>query len=121
MPIPEPTKYPVGQTALIAKIPEAEPLVSHWRSQYDPAAADGIPPHVTILYPFLPHAHLNKHTTTQLSALLGTFRPINTKFQECRRFPNVLYLAPTPAHPFQALTQAITKQWPQAKPYAGQF
>jgi hypothetical protein len=42
-------RLPGGQTALIAKVPDAEPLVSSWRRQFDTAAAAGVPAHVTVL------------------------------------------------------------------------
>ena len=39
-------------TALVVLVPEAEPVVAAHRLRHDPAAADGVPAHVTVLYPF---------------------------------------------------------------------
>jgi len=38
-----------------------------------------------------------------------------------RRFPRVLYLAPEPAAPFVAMTEACARRWPEHPPYAGAF
>ncbi|MEU7862042.1 2'-5' RNA ligase family protein [Nonomuraea sp. NPDC049141] len=46
---------------------------------------------------------------------------LNVRFDECRRFPDVVYLAPTPDQPFRALTEAVVARWPEAPPYVGQF
>ena len=37
------------ETALIVPVPEVEPIVGRFRDRYDPAAADGIPAHVTVV------------------------------------------------------------------------
>ena len=40
---------------------------------------------------------------------------------ETRRFPSVLYLAPSPAERFKALTQAVVELYPDYPPYDGEF
>lgn len=42
-------------------------------------------------------------------------------FPEPRRFPQVLYLAPEPAHRFAALTDALAARLPEWPPYGGAF
>ena len=42
----------MAETALIFPIPEAEPYVRDLRDRYDPAAADGVPAHITVLPPY---------------------------------------------------------------------
>jgi hypothetical protein len=37
------------------------------------------------------------------------------------RFPAVLYLAPEPAEPFAALTEAVVSSYPEYPPYVGEF
>ena len=46
--------FAIGQTAIIVPVGAAEPIVGRWRTRFDPAAAAGVPAHVTIIYPFLP-------------------------------------------------------------------
>lgn len=45
-----------GETAVVVVVEAAETLVGRWRARYDTSAAAGVPPHVTVLYPFLPLA-----------------------------------------------------------------
>src|ERR1700754_3018941 len=121
MPPTEPSKYRVGETTLVAKIPEAEPLVGRWRPRLDPFAADGVPAHVTILYPFLDHNRLDEVVLSRLGTLIAAHPAFNVEFSGCGRFPGVLYLAPSPSQPFKALTEAVAGQWPEARPYGGRF
>jgi 2'-5' RNA ligase len=106
---------------LLAKVPEAEPLVGGWRQRFDPSARAGIPAHVTVLYPFLEQDHIDADVLSALESLLGTHRPFDVWFQECGRFPDVLFLAPVPDQPLRALTRAVAERWPEAPPYAGRF
>jgi hypothetical protein len=48
-----PMAFAVGQTAVIVPVGAAEPIVGRRRTRFDPAAATGVPAHVTIIYPFL--------------------------------------------------------------------
>jgi hypothetical protein len=121
MPSSEPGAYRVGETALVAEIPEAEPLVGRWRSRLVSFAADGVPAHVTILYPFLDRERLDRTTLSRLATLIGSHAAFDVRFLECGRFPGVLYLAPFPDQPFRALTEAIAGQWPESQPYGGRF
>jgi len=106
---------------LLATVEAAEPLVGHWRRRFDASASAGIPAHVTVLFPFLDLDRINTAVVDGLRTLIGTRSPFTVRFDECRRFPNALYLAPTPDQPFRDLTESIVQRWPEAPPYAGQF
>jgi 2'-5' RNA ligase len=110
-----------GETALIVKLPEAEPLVGPWRDRYDSSAAAGVPAHLTVLYPFLPESRLDPDVLNALDELIGAHAPFEVRFAHCGRFPDVLYLAPDPDLPFRALTEAVAARWPEAPPHGGQF
>lgn len=113
--------YRTGGTVLLIKVPEAEPVVGTWRGQFDPAAAAGVPAHITVLGPFLDRSLTDAGVMGELDALIGEHQPFDIELAECARFPGVLYLAPMPAAPFRALTGAIAERWPEAPPYEGQF
>ncbi|MER7671322.1 2'-5' RNA ligase family protein [Kitasatospora sp. NPDC096128] len=117
----EPERYRAGQTALLATVEEAEPLVGHWRRRFDSSASAGIPAHVTVLFPFLDIDRISTAVIGDLRTLIGARSPFTVRFDECRRFPEVLYLAPAPDQPFRALTESIARRWPEAPPYGGQF
>lgn len=117
----EPGPFRLGQTALLATVPEAEPLVGHWRRQYDPSASAGVPAHVTVLVPFLDLARVDAAVLAELRTLIARHSSFTVRFDECRRFPDTLYLSPTPSDAFRALTAAVASRWPETPPYGGQF
>jgi len=112
---------PVGESALVIPVPEAEPAVASWRSLHDPAARDGLPAHVTVLYPFLPHRALDGGVVASLRDLAASTPAFGFELRDFGRFPGVLYLAPQPAEPFVALTAAMAAHWPACPPYGGRF
>ncbi len=87
------------------------------RRLHDPAAALGIPAHVTILYPFLPE--VDGTDQAELDHLFGSVEPFGFRLTRTDRFPGVIYLAVEPAAPFRRLTAAVATLWPQAPPYRG--
>jgi len=102
-------------------VPEAAPLVSHWRDRLDPYAAVGIPAHVTVLAPFLDTGRIGAAELAALHGLFAACPAFDVTFPRCARFPGVLYLAPEPAGPFRALTGAVAARWPETPPYGGRF
>jgi len=110
-----------AESALVVLIPAADDLVAAFRREVDPAAAPGLPAHVTLLYPFLAPAELNPFQLSALQALFAPFPSFDVSFAETGQFPGVLYLAPAPAEPFLQLTEAIARRFPETPPYGGEF
>ncbi len=110
-----------GQTALIVAVPQVEALVGRFRAQHDPASAEGVPAHVTVVYPFLPPRLITEPVVETLRQIFGSLPGFLTTFSEVRKFPGVLYLAPVPAEPFRQLIHRVVSVFPEAPPYAGQF
>ncbi|MEU0677960.1 2'-5' RNA ligase family protein [Streptomyces sp. NPDC006172] len=110
-----------GQSGLIVRVPEAEPLVRAWRDRLDPSARAGIPAHVTVLFPFLDASRIDDGVCAAIGEVLGRHRSFEARFDHCGRFPGVLYLAPEPAADFKRLTEAIVRRWPENPPFGGQF
>jgi hypothetical protein len=113
--------YRTGETGLIVKVSEAESVVSRWRNQFDPAAAAGVPAHITVLYPFLHQHRVDAAALAELAMVFGMHQAFEVQLAQSRRFPGVLYLAPEPEAGLRALTRAIATRWPEAPPYGGQF
>ena len=108
-------------TALVLRVPETELLVGPFRARLDPAAADGMPAHVTILWPFKPLGLLGDADLAALAQVCAGHAPLTIEFAEARRFPGVLYLAPEPAAPIRALVAAVVARFPEYPPYGGAF
>lgn len=109
------------QSALIIAVPEAEPLVQWGRDQADWSAPQGVPAHITLLYPFLPPHHITPQTHAELRDFFAPFAAFDFALIEPRRFPNVLYLAPAPDDQFLTLMYALFARYPETPPYGGAF
>jgi 2'-5' RNA ligase len=83
----------------------------------------GIPPHITLLFPFVAARSVTRETRAALAELFRSQPAFEYSFNGLGRFPdeNVLYLAPEPADPFVALTRAITSGFPEHQPYGGAY
>lgn len=107
------------RTALVILVPEADPLVEQYRRRHDPSAAEGIPAHITVLYPFLISDRIDKDLIDELRHLFFLHSCFYFSLVETRRFPDTLFLAPAPEAPFKELTQAVVGRYPETEPYGG--
>jgi len=102
-------------TTLIVPVPSAEGLLQK------SAREAGLPPHITLLYPFLNARTIHGETESTLASLLQEVPSFDFALSEIGRFPGVVYVSPEPATPFVALTQALAERWPDHQPYGGAF
>jgi 2'-5' RNA ligase len=110
------------ESALVVLVPEAEDLAKPFRDQYDPSAADGMPAHITLLYPFKLSDQDDQAALDYLGKCFERFALFGFALASIRRFPDaVLYLAPEPDEPFRQLTLAIWDQYPESPPYGGKW
>ena len=72
------------QSALIVRVPEAEPYVADLRARFDPVASRGVPAHVTILVPFVPPARIDADVLRRLRAALAGTREFAFRLAEVR-------------------------------------
>jgi hypothetical protein len=54
------------QSALLLAVPAAEAAAGPHRARLDASARDGVPAHITVLYPFLPPAEIGPHVLAGL-------------------------------------------------------
>lgn len=90
-------------------------------------AGGGLPPHITVLHPFVRRWRVNRFLIRRLQATsrraladLGP-EPLTVRLNGLERFPAVLYAVPEPAEPFARLTRALWAAWPRYPPYEGAF
>jgi 2'-5' RNA ligase len=108
-------------SALVVLVPEAEPLVADFRDQFDISAKAGLGAHVTVLVPFRLPERVTRADLDVLRALFGAASRFTFTLSSIDRFPSALYLCPTPASPFKALTRSVVAAFPDCPPYRGAF
>jgi len=91
------------------------------RQAHDPAARNGMPPHVTLLYPFASTKRLVGEARDELAGRIAGHKPFELSFAAAHRFPDVLWLAPEPTEPVLGLAQALIAAYPAYPPYRGKF
>ncbi|MDX8450339.1 2'-5' RNA ligase family protein [Mesorhizobium captivum] len=110
------------ESALVILVPQSEPVVRSFRDRYDPSAAEGVPAHITLLYPFKSPHVIDDATLGKLRKCFLGIGPIQFSLSAIQRLPpQVLYLAPQPDEPFRQLTLAIWNLFPQTPPYGGKW
>jgi 2'-5' RNA ligase len=112
----------VAETAVV--VPVALPtLLARLREPEVEVARLGVPPHVTILSPFLDSAAIDAVVHERLAAIARGEPAFDVAFRSVRRWPpsadgpGVVWLAPDPAEPFVRLTRAVWAAWPETPPY----
>ena len=89
--------------------------------QHDPSAAAGIPPHLTLMFPFLPPPDLTGPKIDELQRLIKRAKSFDYRLTRVSEFEQgVVYLAPEPAAPFVALTREIGRHF-ELLPFGGEF
>jgi 2'-5' RNA ligase len=109
------------KSAVVIEVPQAAPLVDHWRRQYTEDAPLGVPAHVTLLTPWVPAEQIDEHAEERLAGLLREADAFDFVLRRTARFREgpLLYLPPEPPEPFVGLTEAIAAEWPEHPPYEG--
>lgn len=109
------------ESALVVLAPEAEMLAGPIREQYDPSACQGVPAHVSVLYPFMHPARIDAGVVNDLGQLFAGIDGFQFLLNRLSRFPGVVYLQPVPPDRLVELTMAVWKRYPDLPPYGGQF
>ena len=108
------------ETAVLLCVPEADDLVGPWRDKGDPAAALGVPAHVTLLYPFLDSDLVDAGVLAELEWFFRGIDAFPVSFGDVAEFAEsgVLYLDPD-GRELDELAAALARRWPECPPYAG--
>jgi 2'-5' RNA ligase len=107
-----------GESAII--VPVTVPVgVNRLRERMDPSAAQGVPAHVTLIYPFMPPGRLKDDVRRTIEQIIASESVFPFTLSSVHRWPNVVYLAPEPVEPFRRLTTALAAAFPDYPPYEG--
>jgi 2'-5' RNA ligase len=106
----------IGDTALTVLVPEANEIVGPWRDRYDPPAGEGMPAHVTVLYPFVRESKIDPTVLELIASLSSRHDPFQVTFRRFGHFPEVLWLDPESQN-FVELLHDARRTWPNCLPY----
>jgi hypothetical protein len=110
------------ESALLLLVPAAEPVVGEHRARFDASARDGVPAHLTVLYPFLPPALIDDTALASLIALFAGYPAFGFTLDRVGWFDDsVVWLGPRDEAPFRALTERAFAAFPSCPPYRGQY
>ncbi len=109
------------ETSIDIHVPELTAVLAPWRDVTIPNATKGVPPHLSLLYPW----RTPPLSAQDLAALHGTitdYRPFAITFTGLGRFsPTILFLQLADDTPIRALMRAIHTDFPDTTPYGGAF
>lgn len=79
-----------------------------------------MPAHLTLLYPFVPPAKMDRATLSRLEAASTGLRSFDAEFDDFGWFADqVLWLAPSRPEPFENLISRLTDALPEFPPCGG--
>jgi len=113
----------VTESGLILAVPSLTSVIGPWRATVPSAAGGGSPPHVTLLYPWLP-APTSPQQRAELRQVLTRIEAITLAFSHLDRFPSgVLFLTLTDEADtaVRAVTRQLVAAFPACLPYGGEF
>jgi 2'-5' RNA ligase len=109
------------RTALVVVVPEAEQLVRVFRARYHAdSVARGIPPHVTVLFPFAPAREFGRERAAAVRALAGGATAFEARLTRVATFDDGhVWLEPAPRERFVRLIRAASAAFPCFPRYGG--
>ncbi len=115
-----------GLTAILIAVPELTEFTDRWRSvSYSPARPTAaltelIPPHVTVLIPWLRDPE--PEDVQRLEDVVAAVEPFELCFSTAGQFPNgTAWLRPEPFDRVRELIATVLAAFPECPPYGGEF
>jgi len=98
-----------------------ETLLGKYRHRLDPSAAQGVPAHVTVMYPFVPRDDWKSQSVEfRLDGVLKKTQCFSFWFRNIAEKDGLLYFPPDPSDGFRELTAAVGSEF-DLVPYGGKY
>lgn len=107
------------QTGLILSVPGLRDAVEAWRTAVLPGSRLDVPPHLSVLYPWVEHEPTEEDQRRVVDAARH-MRPFELTFREVGTFPGFVWLRPEPSELVRAVHQAMAAAFAEFPPYAGE-
>jgi len=103
------------------QFPALDALIGTWRKATDPNAAKGVPPHLTLLFPWRA-SPLKAVDFEQLQSAIAGLPAFEVRFLEIGHFENgTIYLETAESSDLHKLMGCIYQSFPDTPPYRGEF
>lgn len=110
------------ESAVVIPVPTADAIVRRHRAALDPAAALGVPAHVTVLFPFVPPARIDEGVLSRAAAVAAALPSVVASFGDIGWFDErVVFLRPQPDDWFRSATARMCAEFPDCPPYGGVY
>lgn len=109
---------PTSDTALVVTVALPDAL-DELRRREIADANEGVPPHITLLYPFAPLAALDEALLDEIAGIVAGHVAFAVRLTEGRRWPDTLYAAVEPVHRLRALQGDLAARFPSLPLYGG--
>lgn len=107
------------ETGLIIPVPACEDFIREHRMHNAAVSPEGVPAHLTLLYPFLSPGRCDE-AHDDVEAFFAAVEPFEFELTEVGWFDErVVFLAPSDPAPFVELTEQLIGRWTQCIPYGG--
>lgn len=94
-----------GQTGLVIPVPAVDALLASVETQHPGTMREGVPAHVSLLYPFVAATELDERVSGALGELFAEQVPMLVEFGECYRRGGFVALRPDPV---EGLTELVS-------------
>jgi len=81
-------RIPSGRQLSLCRYRSVDSLVGPWRSRFDISAGFGVPPHVTVVYPFLPVELIGDLEARSLQGIFAAEHGFSVTFARFGEFPD---------------------------------
>src|SRR3954453_11811690 len=107
------------ESALVIVLDDAEPFDAVRREFAVQTFEQGIPFHVTLLYPFAPREELSEELLAALRSFFAAWPPFEFDLARIAAWPDVVYAVPEPDADLRGCMEALFRLFPQWPPYGG--
>jgi 2'-5' RNA ligase len=111
---------PSDRSAIIVRVHLPAPL-ERWRRRGVANAADGVPAHATMLFPFVAPERLDRAVRGIVAGAAARHPPFDYRLVGPERWPEVIYAGLDPVRPFVALHDDLRAAFPAFPMYGPDF
>ncbi|MDD2656219.1 MAG: 2'-5' RNA ligase family protein [Patescibacteria group bacterium] len=109
------------KTLININLPELTDILNPWREETIELSHKGVPPHVSLIYPWL-ETPISKKELKNIQKILENTKIFTLEFDSIKKFDNgTTYFSPSNTKKLQEIQNKIMKKYPTIKMYNGEF